>query len=78
MPLKRVRDYTLAIAKGTQKRKQTEPKIWFTSIKSFASVLSAMKPVAVARSVNLTLDIGLGDACAVGRVTRRRTEHIVA
>ena len=40
MPLKRVRDYTLAIAKGTHKRKRTEPKIWFTSIKSFASVLS--------------------------------------
>jgi predicted transcriptional regulator len=108
-----VRDYTLAIARGTRKRKQTEPKIWFTSIKSFASVLSdenrellriihdskpqsiadlelttgrkasnlsrtlrtmanyglvrleegsqgrgrrAVKPVAVARSVNLTLD----------------------
>ena len=135
MPLKRVRDYTLAIAKGTYKRKPAEPKIWFTSIKSFASVLSddnrellriihdnkpqsiadleqmtgrkasnlsrtlrtmanyglvrleegsqgrgrrAVKPVAVARSVNLTLDIGLGDASAAGRVTRGRTEHIVA
>ena len=135
MPLKRVRDYTLAITKGTHKREQTEPKIWFTSIKSFASVLSdenrellriihdskpqsiadleqmtgrkasnlsrtlrtmanyglvrleegsqgrgrrAVKPVAVARSVDLTLDIGLGDASAPGRVTRGRTEHIVA
>ena len=135
MPLKRVRDYTLAIAKGTHKRKQTEPKIWFTSIKSFASVLSdenrellriihdskpqsiadleqmtgrkasnlsrtlrtmanyglvrleegsqgrgrrAVKPVAVARSVNLTLDIGLGDASAPGRIVRRQTERILA
>ena len=135
MPLKRMRDYTLAIAKGTRERKQTEPKIWFTSIKSFAAVLSdenrellriihdsnpqsiadleqmtgrkasnlsrtlrtmanyglvrleegsqgrgrrAVKPVAVARSVHLTLDIGLGDASAPGRVTRGRTEHIVA
>ena len=40
MPLKRVRDYTVAIAKGTHKRKPAEPKIWFTSIKSFAAVLS--------------------------------------
>lgn len=128
-------DYTLAIAKGTHKRAQTEPKIWFTSIKSFASVLSdenrellriihdskpqsiaeveqmtgrkasnlsrtlrtmanyglvrleegsqgrgrrAVKPVAVARSVDLTLDIGLGDASAPGPVVRRRTEGVVA
>ena len=118
LPLERVRDYTLAIAKGTHKRKPGEPKIWFTSIKSFAAVLSdenrellriihddepqsiadlvqrtgrkasnlsrtlrtmanyglvrleegqqgrgrrAVKPVAVARSVSLTLDIGFGD-----------------
>jgi predicted transcriptional regulator len=40
MPLERVRDYTIAIATGQYKRKPTEPKIWFTSIKSFAAVLS--------------------------------------
>lgn len=135
MPLNRVRDYTLAIAKGIYKRKLTEPKIWFTSIKSFASVLSdenrellrtihdnrpesiadleqmtgrkasnlsrtlrtmanyglvrleegsqgrgrrAVKPVAVARSVHLTLDIGFGETSVPGRVVRRQTEHIVA
>ena len=117
---------------STYKRKPAEPKIWFTSIKSFASVLSdenqellrvihdnnpesiadleqmtgrkasnlsrtlrtmanyglvrleegaqgrgrrAVKPVAVARSVNLTLDIGLGDAPASGR---RHAESVVA
>ena len=38
----------------------------------------AVKPVAVARSVDLTLDIGLGDASAPGRVVRRRTEGVVA
>ena len=38
----------------------------------------AVKPVAVARSVDLTLDIGLGDASAPGRVIRRRTEGVVA
>ena len=135
MPLERVRDYTLAIARGTYKRKPTEPKIWFTSIKSFAAVLSdenrellriiydnkpesladleqmtgrkvsnlsrtlhtmahyglvrlesgsqgrgrrAVKPVAVARSVNLTLDIGFADKPAPRRVVRRQKEQIAA
>ena len=135
MPLERVRDYTLAIAKGTYKRKPTEPKIWFTSIKSFAAVLSdenrellriihdnkpesiadleqwtgrkasnlsrtlhtmvnyglvrledgsqgrgrrAVRPVALARCVNLTLDIGFGGKPASRRVVRRQTEKIAA
>jgi len=135
MPLERVRDYTIAIAKGTHKQKPTEPKIWFTSIKSFAAVLSdenrellriihddkpesiadlelmtgrktsnlsrtlhtmanyglvrleegsqgrgrrAVKPVAVARSVNLTLDIGFRDKPASRRTVRRQTERIPA
>ena len=135
MPLERVRDYTLAIANGKYKRKPTDPKIWFTSIKSFAAVLSdenrellrmihdnkpesiadleqmtgrkasnlsrtlhtmanyglvrledgsqgrgrrAVKPVAVARSVNLTLDIGFGDNAAPRRGVRRQIEHIAA
>ena len=38
----------------------------------------AVKPVAVARSVDLTLDIGLGDASAPRRVLRSRTEGVVA
>ncbi len=135
MPLERVRDYTLAIARGTYKRKPTEPKIWFTSIKSFAAVLSdenrellriihdnkpesvadleqmtgrkasnlsrtlrtmanyglvrledgsqgrgrrAVNPVAVARSVNLTLDIGFGDKSPPRRAARRQTVRITA
>jgi predicted transcriptional regulator len=135
MPLERVRDYTLAIAKGTYKRKPAEPKIWFTSIKSFAAVLSddnrellriihdskpesiaeleqmtgrkasnlsrtlrtmanyglvrledgsqgrgrrAVKPVAIARSINLTLDIGFGNEPATSRATRRQSEPMTA
>ena len=131
MPLERVRDYTIAIAKGTYKRKPTEPRIWFTSIKSFAAVLSdenrellriiydskpgsiadleqmtgrkasnlsrtlrtlanyglvrledgsqgrgrrAVRPVAIARAVNLTLDIGFGPDPAASRATRRQPE----
>ena len=113
----------------------TEPRIWFTSIKSFAAVLSdenrellqiihdnkpesiadleemtgrkasnlsrtlrtmanyglvrledgsqgrgrrAVKPVAVAGSVNLTLDIGFGDESAPRRVVRQQRERITA
>ena len=135
MPLERVRDYTLAIANGTYKRKPTEPRIWFTSIKSFAAVLSdenrellriihdnkpesiadlermtgrkasnlsrtlntmanyglvrlehglqgrgrrAVKPVAVAGSVSLTLDIGFGDKPESRRAVRRQLEHFAA
>ncbi len=135
MPLERVRDYTLAIANGKYKRKPTDPKIWFTSIKSFAAVLSdenrellrmihdnkpesiadleqmtgrkasnlsrtlhtmanyglvrledgsqgrgrrAVKPVAVARSVNLTLDIGFEGKPAPRRVARPQREQIAA
>ncbi len=135
MPLERVRDYTLAIAKGTYKRKPGEPRIWFTSIKSFAAVLSdenrellriihdrkpesiadleqmtgrkasnlsrtlrtmanyglvrledgsqgrgrrAVKPVAIARCVNLILDIGFGNEPVGRRVARRQPEPMTA
>lgn len=32
--------YTMAVAKGEHKRRPGEPKIWFTSMQSFARVLS--------------------------------------
>jgi len=38
----------------------------------------AVKPVAVARSVSLTLDIGLGDKSATGRPLRRQLTSITA
>ena len=34
------RDYTMAIARGDYKRAPDEPKVWFSSIDSFAKVLS--------------------------------------
>jgi predicted transcriptional regulator len=34
------KEYTLAIARGTHKRAAGEPKVWFSSIESFAKVLS--------------------------------------
>ncbi len=40
MSQKEIRDRTLAIARGDYKPKPDEPKVWFTSIRSLAEVLS--------------------------------------
>ncbi|GKX32436.1 MAG: transcriptional regulator [Rhizobiaceae bacterium MnEN-MB40S] len=40
MSYEEMKAYTMAIAKGEHRRKPGEPKIWFTSIQSFARVLS--------------------------------------
>ena len=40
MSQKEIRERTLAIARGEYKPKSDEPKIWFTSIRSLAEVLS--------------------------------------
>ena len=40
MPQERIRQRALAIAKGEYKPKPSEPKIWFTSMRSLAEVLS--------------------------------------
>lgn len=40
MPYEEYKKRTIAIAKGEYKPKKDEPKIWFTSIKSLAHVLS--------------------------------------
>lgn len=40
MSQKEIRERTLAIARGVYKPKPDEPKIWFTSIRSLAEVLS--------------------------------------
>jgi predicted transcriptional regulator len=40
MPQKQIRARTLAIARGEYKPKPGEPKIWFSSMKSVAEVLS--------------------------------------
>lgn len=40
MSQKEIRERTLAIARGEYKPKPDEPKIWFTSIRSLAEVLS--------------------------------------
>lgn len=40
MPMDAMRAYTIAIARGEHKPRADEPRVWFTSMKSFAAVLS--------------------------------------
>lgn len=40
MPQEKIRERVLAIARGDYKPKATEPKVWFTSMRSLAEVLS--------------------------------------
>src|SRR3990167_6917682 len=40
MPENKIRERILSIARGEYKPKPTEPKIWFTSMRSLAEVLS--------------------------------------
>lgn len=40
MPQEQIRERVLAIARGEYKPKPNEPKVWFTSMKSLAEVLS--------------------------------------
>lgn len=40
MPQNKIRERILSIARGEYKPKPTEPKIWFTSMRSLAEVLS--------------------------------------
>lgn len=40
MPFNQYKERTIAIAKGEYQPKNNEPKIWFTSMKSLANVLS--------------------------------------
>lgn len=40
MPQEKIRERALKIARGEYKPKASEPKIWFTSMKSLAEVLS--------------------------------------
>ncbi len=40
LPQEKIRERVLAIARGDYKPKTTDPKIWFTSMRSLAEVLS--------------------------------------
>jgi len=40
MPQEKIRERVMAIARGEYKPKPSDPKVWFTSMKSLAEVLS--------------------------------------
>ncbi len=54
MPYARIKARTIAIARGTIKPAKGDPKVWFPSVKSFASVLSEKNRalLAVIRTAN--------------------------
>ena len=65
LPQERIREHLLAIARGEYKPKPSDPKIWFTSMRSLAEVLSdenrallkvieATKPQSIASLASLT------------------------
>jgi len=72
MPQEQIRARTLAIARGDYKPKPGEPKIWFTSMKSVAEVLSEQNRalLKVIRETN-------PDSMAVlARTTGRQPGHL--
>jgi predicted transcriptional regulator len=65
MPQEQIRARVLAIARGSYKPRSNEPKVWFTSMKSLAEVLSddnrallhiivATKPVSISALAEAT------------------------
>jgi len=67
MPQEKIRKRMLAIARGEYKPKRGEPKIWFTSMKSLAEVLSD-KNRALLQVISVTKPESLQDlAKATGR-----------
>ena len=59
MPQDKIRARVLAIAKGAYKAKPGEPKIWFTSMRSLAEVLSdenraLLRVIQVSKPASLT------------------------
>lgn len=60
MPQDKIRERMLAIARGEYKPKASEPKIWFTSMKSLAEVLSdenraLLKVIQVSRPESISI-----------------------
>ncbi|MCI0506182.1 MAG: helix-turn-helix domain-containing protein [Gammaproteobacteria bacterium] len=69
MPQDRIRARMLAIAKGEYKPKRGEPKVWFTSMKSLAEVLSDKNRALLQTIAELEPDSLQELADATGRQT---------
>lgn len=69
MPQERIRARVLAIARGKLKPRPSEPRIWFTSMKSLAEVLSDdnRARLKVIREARLSVVPGGGNRPHAGR-----------
>lgn len=69
---KEIRNRTLAIAQGKYKPKSDEPKIWFTSIRSLAEVLSDENQVLL----QVITDKKPGSITELARITGRHLSNL--
>ena len=65
----RMKARTMAIARGTHKPARDEPKVWFTSIESFAKVLSGRSKSNLSRTLKTMSLYGLVELNAGERGT---------
>jgi len=70
LPQDKIRERVLAIARGEHKPKPGEPKIWFTSMKSLAEVLSDDNR-ALIRVIAVTRHLDSEGVCIHTAVTQR-------
>jgi predicted transcriptional regulator len=72
MSQKEIRERTLAIARGDYKPKADEPKIWFTSIRSLAEVLSDENQVLL----QVMTDKKPGSISELAKITGRQLSNL--
>jgi predicted transcriptional regulator len=72
MSQKEIRERTLAIAQGKYKPKADEPKVWFTSIKSLAEVLSDENQILL----QVITEKKPGSISELAEITGRQLSHL--
>lgn len=72
MPQDKIRERIYAIAKGEYKPKPDEPKIWFTSMKSLAEVLSDDNRALL----HVIKDAQPGSISSLAQMTGRKTSNL--
>ncbi len=73
MPLEQFKQRTIAIAKGHYRPKKNEPKIWFTSIKSLANVLSEKNQ----HLLRLIIDMEPQSIAELEKPTKRKANNLL-
>jgi predicted transcriptional regulator len=72
MSQKEIRERTLAIAQGKYKPKPNEPKIWFTSLRSLAEVLSDENQVLL----QIIIEKKPGSITELAKITGRQLSNL--